>query len=252
MFKKILTSVLAASMLLMACSCGTGKNDSGDKVYVVATDTTFAPFEFQDGNDFVGIDMDLLKAIAEDQGFEYKIDVLGFNAAVQALEVGQCDAVIAGMSINEDRQKKFDFTEPYFDSGVVMAIAENNDEIKSYEDLKGKNVAVKTGTEGYAFASKIKDTYGFNLVTFDDSANMYEDVKIGNTAALFEDYPVVGYAITQGVGLKLVTDMEQGSSYGIAVKKGENAELLKMLNDGLADIKANGKYDEIINKYISK
>ncbi len=156
------------------------------------------------------------------------------------------------MSINEDRQKKFDFTEPYFDSGVVMAIAENNDEIKSYEDLKGKNVAVKTGTEGYAFASKIKDTYGFNLVTFDDSANMYEDVKIGNTAALFEDYPVVGYAITQGVGLKLVTDKEQGSSYGIAVKKGENAELLKMLNDGLADIKANGKYDEIINKYISK
>lgn len=239
-------------MLLMACSCGTDKKDSGDKVYVVATDTTFAPFEFQDGNDFVGIDMDLLKAIAEDQGFEYKIDVLGFNAAVQALEVGQCDAVIAGMSINEDRQKKFDFTEPYFDSGVVMAIAESNDEIKSYEDLKGKNVAVKTGTEGYAFASKIKDTYGFNLVTFDDSANMYEDVKIGNTAALFEDYPVVGYAITQGVGLKLVTDKEQGSSYGIAVKKGENAELLKMLNDGLADIKANGKYDEIINKYISK
>ena len=133
-----------------------------------------------------------------------------------------------------------------------MAIAENNDEIKSYEDLKGKNVAVKTGTEGYEFASKIKDTYGFNLVTFDDSANMYEDVKIGNTAALFEDYPVVGYAITQGVGLKLVTDKEQGSSYGIAVKKGENAELLKMLNDGLADIKANGKYYEIINKYISK
>ena len=136
MFKKILTSVLAASMLLMACSCGTGKKDSGDKVYVVATDTTFAPFEFQDGNDFVGIDMDLLKAIAEDQGFEYKIDVLGFNAAVQALEVGQCDAVIAGMSITEDRQKKFDFTEPYFDSGVVMAIAESNDEIKSYEDYE--------------------------------------------------------------------------------------------------------------------
>lgn len=252
MFKKILTSVMAAAMLIMACSCGAGNKDSGDKVYVVATDTTFAPFEFQDGNDFVGIDMDLLKAIAEDQGFEYKIDVLGFNAAVQALEVGQCDAVIAGMSINEDRKKKFDFTEPYFDSGVVMAIAEGNNDIKSYEDLKGKNVAAKTGTEGYEFASKIKDTYGFNLVTFDDSANMYEDVKIGNSVALFEDYPVIGYAITQGIGLKLVTEKEQGSSYGIAVKKGENAELLKMLNDGLADIRANGKYDEIINKYISK
>lgn len=252
MFKKILTAALAAAMLISAASCAGGSKDSGDKVYVVATDTTFAPFEFQDGNDFVGIDMDLLKAIAEDQGFEYKIDVLGFNAAVQALEVGQCDAVIAGMSINEDRKLKFDFTEPYFDSGVVMAIAKDNDEIKSYEDLKGKNVAVKTGTEGYEFANKIKDTYGFNMITFDDSANMYEDVKIGNSVALFEDYPVIGYAITQNVGLKLVTEKEQGSSYGIAVKKGENAELLKMLNDGLANVKANGKYDEIIDRYISE
>lgn len=253
MIKKILTSVIAGMMIVAAAGCGGGNEaPSGEKVYVVATDTTFAPFEFQDGNDFVGIDMDLLAAIAEDQGFEYKIDVLGFNAAVQALEVGQCDAVIAGMSITDARKEKFDFTEPYFDSGVVMAIAKDNNDITSYEDLKGKNVAVKTGTEGYTFAESVKDKYGFNLVTFDDSANMYEDVKIGNSAALFEDYPVVGYAISQDVGLKIVTEKEQGSSYGIAVKKGENAELLKMLNDGLANVKENGKYDEIIDKYIAE
>ncbi len=251
MFKKILTSVLAGMMLLGMFGCGTNVDD-GEKVYVVATDTTFAPFEFQDGKDFVGIDMDLLKAIAEDQGFEYKIDVLGFNAAVQALEVGQCDAVIAGMSITDERKEKFDFTEPYFDSGVVMAIAKDNEEIKSYEDLKGKNVAVKTGTEGYTFAEANKDKYGFNMVTFDDSANMYEEVKIGNAVACFEDYPVVGYAISQDIGLKIVTEKEQGSSYGIAVKKGENAELLDMMNKGLANVRANGKYDEIINKYISE
>ncbi len=251
MFKKILTSVLAGMMLLGMFGCGTNVDD-GEKVYVVATDTTFAPFEFQDGKDFVGIDMDLLKAIAEDQGFEYKIDVLGFNAAVQALEVGQCDAGSAGMSVTDERKEKFDFTEPYFDSGVVMAIAKDNEEIKSYEDLKGKNVAVKTGTEGYTFAEANKDKYGFNMVTFDDSANMYEEVKIGNAVACFEDYPVVGYAISQDIGLKIVTEKEQGSSYGIAVKKGENAELLDMMNKGLANVRANGKYDEIINKYISE
>jgi polar amino acid transport system substrate-binding protein len=253
MLKKVLCGILAGAMLIATAGCGGKTEESeGDKTYVVATDTTFAPFEFQDGNDFVGIDMDLLAAIAEDQGFDYKIDVLGFNAAVQALEVGQCDAVIAGMSITDERKEKFDFTEPYFDAGVVMAVAADNDTIKSYEDLKGKDVAVKTGTEGYTFASSIKDQYGFNLVTFDDSVNMYDDVKIGNTVALFEDYPVVGYAITQGVGLKMVTEKEKGSSYGIAVRKGENAELLKMLNDGLANLKANGKYDEILAKYISE
>lgn len=252
MLKKIFVAVLAGMMLVSAAGCGQQTENDGEKVYVVATDTTFAPFEFQDGSNFVGIDMDLLAAIAEDQGFEYKIDVLGFNAAVQALEVGQCDAVIAGMSITPERQEKFDFTEPYFDSGVVMAVAKDDNVIKSYEDLAGKNVAVKTGTEGYTFADSIKEKYGFNLVTFDDSANMYEDVKIGNSVACFEDYPVVGYAISQGMGLKLVTEKEKGSSYGIAVKKGENAEFLKMLNDGLANVRANGKYDEIINTYISE
>lgn len=238
-------------MLLSVAACGEQPTND-EKVYVVATDTTFAPFEFQRDGEFVGIDMELLAAIAEDQGFEYKLDILGFDAAVQALSVGQCDAVIAGMSITDERKLTFDFTEPYFDSGVVMAITANNEEIKSYEDLAGKTVAAKRGTEGYAFAKANKDKYGYELVVFDDSANMYEDVKIGNSVACFEDYPVVGYAISQNIGLKIVTEKEQGSSYGIAVKKGQNKGLLAMLNAGLANIKASGKYDEIINKYISE
>ena len=110
--------------------------------------------------------MDLLKAIAEDQGFSYEIQVLGFDAAVQSLQAGQSDAVIAGMSITPERQDTFDFSEPYFDSGVVMGIKAGNEEIKSYEDLRGKNVAVKTGTEGSAFAESIKAEYGFTTTYF--------------------------------------------------------------------------------------
>jgi len=222
-----------------------------EKTYTIATDITFAPFEFQDTNgDFVGIDMDLVKAIAEDQGFKYEMKPLGFNAAVQALESKQVDAVIAGMSITDERKLKFDFSDPYFDSGIIMAVNKNNETVSSYKDLKGKRVAVKTGTEGATFAQSIQDKYGFKIVTFDDSANMYEDVKTGNSVAVFDDYPVLAYGIKQGNGLKIVTNKEAGNSYGFAVSKGENAELLKMFNDGLTNLKASGKYQDIMDKYL--
>ncbi|WP_241433603.1 amino acid ABC transporter substrate-binding protein/permease [Listeria floridensis] len=221
------------------------------KHYEIATDETFAPFEFQNSKgDLIGIDMDILKAIAKDQGFTYTVKPMGFNAAVQALEGGQVDGVIAGMSITDERKNKFDFSEPYFDSGVVMAIKKDNNSIKSYEDLKGKKVAVKTGTEGYAFAEKNKDKYGYTLVPFDDSASMYEDVKGGNSAACFDDYPVLAYGVKQGNGLKIVTEKESGGQYGFAVKKGENKELREAFNKGLVNIKNSGEYEKILDEYI--
>lgn len=264
LFKKVCVMAMAFTMVMGLAACGgsdAGSTDNAEgekapaeeKTYIIATDTTFAPFEFQnDAGDYVGIDLDLLAAIAEDQGFAYELNPLGFNAAVQALEAGQADGVIAGMSITEERQQKFDFSEPYFDSGVVMGVAAKNEDIKSYEDLAGKSVAIKIGTEGAAFAESIKDQYGFKTVTFDDSSAMYMDVMVGNSAACFEDYPVMGYAIVQGVELKMVTDMEKGSSYGFAVAKDNNAELLEMFNKGLANLKENGKYQEILDTYIMK
>lgn len=271
-FKTLAAGALALAMVFSLAACGsTGSSSAAQstpagstaasstasqgekKTYIIATDTTFAPFEFEDesGNK-VGIDMDLIKAIAADQGFEVEIQALGFNAALQALQSDQCDGVIAGMSITDARKETFDFSEPYFDSGVVMGIAKDNDTVKSYDDLKGKTVAVKTGTEGADFAESIKDQYGFTLTYFDESANMYEDVKAGNSVACFEDYPVLGYGVTQNNGLKIVTEKEQGSSYGFAVNKGKNAELLAMFNKGLENLKANGKYQEILDTYIAK
>ncbi len=256
LFKKFTAAAMAMTMVFGLAACGGGAEApaEGDaKTYVIATDTTFAPFEFQnDAGEYVGIDIELLAAIAEDQGFEYELQTLGFNAAVQALEAGQADGVIAGMSITEERKAKFDFSEAYFDSGVVMGIAADNEEIKSYEDLAGKKVAVKIGTEGQTFAESIKEQYGFETVTFDDSSAMYLDVKVGNSVACFEDYPVMGYGITQNNGLKMVTEKEQGSSYGFAVGKDQNAELLEMFNTGLANLKESGKYQEILDTYIQE
>lgn len=251
--KKLLSMalILLLSLSLLA-ACGGGEAVEEATVYNIATDTTFAPFEFQnEAGDFVGIDIEILAAIAEDQGFEYELNPLGFSAAVAALESNQTDAVIAGMSITDERLLKYDFSAPYYDSGVVMAVAGNNEGIASYEDLANKKVAVKTGTEGASFAESIASEFGFEVVYFDESPFMYEDVKTGNSSACFEDYPVMGYGISQGNGLKMVTDMEKGSSYGFAVLKDKNTELLEMFDAGLENIKANGKYQEIINTYIA-
>jgi polar amino acid transport system substrate-binding protein len=223
------------------------------ETYTIATDTTFAPFEFQDKQgEFVGIDMDLIRAIGEDQGFTVDIKPLGFDAALQAVQANQVNGVIAGMGINDERRKVFDFSEPYFESGIQMGILKDNDEIKSYEDLRGKRVAVKNGTQGSEFANSIKDRYGFQVVSFADSSTMFDEVKTGNSQAVFEDYPVLLYGIAQGNGFKTVTPKEAPTGYGFAVNKGQNAELLQKFNEGLKNLKESGEYDKIVNTYLGE
>ncbi|MDN5290505.1 MAG: glutamine transport system substrate-binding protein, partial [Anaerophaga sp.] len=168
----LLLMVVAMVVSLSACSSDSS-TASDEKSYVIATDTTFKPFEFENENgQQVGIDIDLLAAIAEDQGFAYELKVVGFDAALGEVSTGQSDGMIAGMSITDERKDVFDFSDPYFDSGVVMGISADNDTITSYADLAGQRVAVKNGTEGAAFADSIKDQYGFEVISFPDSANM--------------------------------------------------------------------------------
>ena len=243
---------------LMLAACGGGSSESaasGATVYKIATDTTFAPFEYAEADGtYVGIDIELLASIAADQGFEYELQPLGFDAALQAVQASQADGVIAGMSITEERKKIFDFSQPYYDS-TVCAAAKAGGDIKSLDALKGKTVAVKTGTMSESWANSLAEQYGFTTVAFDTSDVMYQDVAAGNTACCFEDTPVMSYAISTGnVALELIAEAEADSEfatpYGFAVNKGENAELLKMFDAGLANIKSNGTYDQIVSKYV--
>ncbi|GAA2950782.1 amino acid ABC transporter substrate-binding protein/permease [Glutamicibacter bergerei] len=227
-------------------------NESVDgQTYVVGTDTTFAPFEFRKDGKLTGIDMDLLNTIAKDQGFNVEIRSLGFSAALQALSSNQVDGVIAGMSITDERKEIYDFSEPYFESGIQMAVDRDDEAVKGYEDLKGKTVVAKTGSEGETYAKSIANEYGFKVKSLDQSATMYESVKAGSAVAVFDDYPVLAYGIAQNNGLKTVTDKVPGGSYGFAVNKGENTALLAAFNDGLAELKANGEYDKILNTYLA-
>lgn len=222
---------------------------ASEKTYTIDTDVTFPPFVYANTeNKYVGIDLDLLRAIAKEEGFKVKIRPVGFNAAVQSVSAGQADGMIAGMSITEERKQKFDFSDPYYSAGIVMAVKDGSG-IKDLSELKGKKVAVKTGTAGADYANSLKDKYGFEIVTFDDSDGVYNDVINGNSAACFEDSAVMYYAIKNGLDLKVVTKPANTTETGFAVKKGQNQELLKMFNEGLAKLKANGEYDKIIKKY---
>ena len=229
------------------------KNDSVEgKTFTIATDTTFAPFVFREPGtgEMTGIDMELLYAIAEDQGFKVNLKSLGFQAAVSSLTSGQADGVIAGMGVTDERKKIFDFSDAYYESGSVMAIDEKNDDVKGYEDLKGKTVVAKGGSEGERAAKKLAKEYGFKIKPLDQSAAMVQSVKNGSAVGVFDDDPVLRYGITQGSGLKIVTPKIPGGDYAFAVKKGQNQDLLKAFNRGLANLKSSGEYQKIMNKYL--
>ncbi|MBB2182448.1 transporter substrate-binding domain-containing protein [Lachnospiraceae bacterium MD1] len=252
----VLCTVLLASALLTGCGTKDKKDTNkaaSDKKWIVATDTVFKPFEYtNENNDFVGIDVDLLAAIAEDQGFQYELQSLGWDAAVAAVQAGQADAIMAGATIKQERiDSGWIFSDGYFDATQTFVVAADSD-ITSFEDLRGKNVAVKNATAGADFANSLKDEYGFTVTVFEDSPTMYQDVILGNSAACVEDTPIMAASIKEGdLKLKIPEGMEsEGAPYGFAIMDKADQELLDMFNAGLANIKANGTYDEILNKYL--
>lgn len=222
-----------------------------DKIYKIASDLTFAPFEFQNKNHkYVGIDVDILEAIAKEENFKYEMNFIGFQAAIDQVQAGQADAMIAGMSITDERKKSFDFSDSYFTANATIAVKKNNTTIKSYKDLKGKQIGVKNGTASYDFLQANEKKYGYSIKVFDAADTMYESLNSGSVAAIMDDEPVIKYAIVQGKNFKTPIEPEKIGEYGFGVKKGSNPELIKMFNSGLKKIKENGKYDKIIANYM--
>ncbi|EMF0100297.1 amino acid ABC transporter substrate-binding protein/permease [Enterococcus hirae] len=222
------------------------------ETYVIASDSAFAPFEFQNAEGkYEGIDVGLMEAISKLQGFNLRMDYRGFSAALQALESGQADGMIAGMTVTDERKKSYDFSDPYFESGIQIAVKKGDNSIKSYEDLKGKTVGAKVGTESADFLNAHEDQYGYTIKYFDSADQLYDGLRVGAIDAMMDDYPVIGYAIKNNQQLETPIAKESGGKYAFAVKKGQNPELLQMFNEGLKELKRTGEYDKIINKYIS-
>ncbi|WP_220741147.1 ABC transporter substrate-binding protein/permease [Leuconostoc miyukkimchii] len=220
--------------------------------YIITTDATYPPFDFQDkNNQYTGIDQEILKTIAKRQNFTYTLKPMSFNAATQSVSSGQADGVIAGMSITDERKAVFDFGTPYYRSGIGWAVKKDSN-IKSLKDLKGKTVALKTGTSGVDYALSIQKKYGFKVTYFNDSDTLYNDVINDNAQATFGDLPVIQYAVKNGTQLKVMNPKSpiQAGWYGFGVQKGKNAKLLADFNKGFASIKEDGTYDKIVAKYL--
>lgn len=256
--KKLLALLLCVAMtatVFVGCGNKESKDTESKKKYIIATDTVFKPFEYtNDNGEFVGIDVDLLAAIAEDQGFEYELKSLGWDAAIAACQAKQADGMIAGASIDQKRiDSGWIFSDGYFNATQSMAVAKNSD-IKSFDDIKGKTVAAKTGTKGSEYAESIKDKYSLKITYFEDSPTMYQAVTGGQCVACFEDTPIMAASIKEGdLDLQIVEGTaNDGSPYGFAVFSKDKQELIDMFNEGLANIKKNGKYDEIIAKYLGE
>ncbi|MBM7643312.1 ABC transporter substrate-binding protein/permease [Streptococcus loxodontisalivarius] len=219
--------------------------------YTIASDTSFAPFEYQnDSGKYVGFDMELLKAIAKQQGFNIKISNVGFDAALNAVQSSQADGVIAGMTITSEREKTFNFSDPYYTTNIILAVKEGSS-ISSYDDLKGKTVGAKNGSSSYTWLEENADKYGYTLKAFDDGSTMYDSLNSGSVDAIMDDEAVLAYAISQGRNFETPIEGEASGTVGFAVKAGTNPELIEMFNNGLAALKADGTYDELVEKYLT-
>ena len=270
--KKLLAFGLASAMALSLAACGgasstaasseaadttasseAASTEATGKTWVIATDTVFKPFEYTDASgNFVGIDVDIVAAIAEDQGFDYEMKSLGWDASIAACQSGQADGMIAGASITDERKAAgWTFSDGYYDSNQTLTVPADSD-ITGFADLSGKDVAVKTGTQGASYAESLKDEYGFTITYFEDSPTMYQAVLGGQCVGCFEDTPIMKASIKDGdLALKVLDDTASDAApYGFAIFSEDSQELLDMFNKGLADIKENGKYDEILAKYL--
>ena len=271
--KKILALVLVAVFAVgMLAACG-GSNGgdapagsgavtpagsgaatpAGEKHFIVATDKGFSPFEFEDENgNIVGIDMDILAAIAEDQGFTYDLHYVGWDAAIAECQAGQADGMIAGASITQERKDNgWIFSDGYYDATQGMAVAADST-IASIQDLAGKTVVVKNGTMSDQYATALSEEIGFTVTRVSTSPDMYQQVMGGQAAACFDDTPILKYSIKAGdLTMKYVDGTENDpASYGMAIFNPDNQELIDLFNAGLKNIKENGTYDEIIGKYL--
>ena len=246
--KKLVALMLCAAMLL--CVGAAMAED-----YAIATDTAFRPFEYTDENGaLVGIDVEILAAIAADQGFTYTIEPLGWDGSIAACQAGQKDGMIAAASITEERKAEgWIFSEGYFNGTQSLAIAEGTP-IKGFEDLKDHTVAVKGGTLSEDYANSLAEQYGFKVQTFGSTLAVFMAVTGGQCAACFDDTPVIeDYIRNGGVFLELVDGTaNEGTEYGFVVFSADKQELVDKFNAGLANIKASGAYDEILAKYLSE
>lgn len=240
MFRKFCFLFLTALALAAPLASARAEN------LIVATDTAFVPFEFKQGENYVGFDIDLWDAIAKELGLTYTLQPMDFNGIIPALQTKQVDVALAGITIKPERQKVIDFSDGYYDSGLLLMVPADS-AIKTSADLAGKLLAVKTGTAAVDYA---KEHFAqTELRQFPNIDNAYLELQTGRVDAAMHDTPnVLYYVATAGQGkVKAVGEQMMTHQYGIGFPKG--SDLVAKVNGALAKMKADGRYDAIYKKW---
>lgn len=243
----VLTALVIASLVLPACGPKPAATEAPLTV-VVGTDATWPPFENTDeqGN-IVGFDIDLMNAIAAEEGFQVQFVNVAWDSLLAGMATCQYDAAISAMTITEERKQSFDFSDPYFAAGQVVAVRIDDTTINSKDDLSGKTIGVQLGTTGDIEAQKIA---GATVKSYDGIALAFQDLLNGQVDAVIADNPLaVGYVGVNPDKLKIVGEAFTDEYYGIAVCKNK-PELVTLFNEGLAKVEAKGVIDELTTKWL--
>ncbi|ACS86173.1 glutamine ABC transporter substrate-binding protein GlnH [Musicola paradisiaca] len=240
-------SLFKASVAALALAFSISSH-AAEKPLLVATDTAFVPFEFKQGDKYVGFDIDLWDAIAKQLNLTYTLKPMDFSGIIPALQTRNVDLALAGITITEERKRAIDFSEGYYNSGLLVMVRSENQEIKSEADLAGKVVAVKSGTGSVDYAKANIKTK--ELRQFPNIDNAYLELGTHRADAVLHDTPNILYFIkTAGNGkFKAVGDSIKAQQYGIAFPKGSD-DLREKVNGALKTLRDNGTYAEIYKKW---
>lgn len=233
--------------LIAACGTDEASGDGDGETYTVATDSNFQPFEYKnpDTGEMEGFDIELIEAIAEESGFNVEFETMEFDGLLASMRTSKNDIGIAGISITEERKEFIDFSDKYYDSGLILAVPVDSD-IESIDDVDGLTVGARQGSTSNDY---LKDNTDAEVEAYPEIVTAYMDLERGRLDAVLYDLPNVQYYISENASdkLKTVGDVMEGQPYGIALPKG--SDLVDPVNEGLAAIKENGTYAEIYEKW---
>jgi polar amino acid transport system substrate-binding protein len=251
--KKIISSILA-TLLLSCCftGCGsTGKENNDLNLVengklIMSTNAEFPPYEMTDDNgSFVGIDIEIAQAIAKELGLELVIDDMGFDAAMLAVQNGQSDICMAGLTVDEDRLKVMDFSVSYATGKQVIIVKDNSD--VTLDNLGEKLIGTQKATTSNIYCT---DDYGEDhVVAYDSSITAVQALINGQVDCVVVDSAPAEELVKANPGLKILETEYVTENYAIAVDKG-NTALLDAVNTALQKLMDNGTVQAIIDKYI--
>ncbi|NLK21887.1 MAG: basic amino acid ABC transporter substrate-binding protein [Epulopiscium sp.] len=247
--KKIISFILTIVVLVGLVGCGkkidTLKNITQKGVIVMGTNAEFPPFEYREGDTVAGFDVEIAKRVAKKLGVELQIEDMLFDGLIPALQAGKIDFIAAGMSVDEERKKNVDFSSGYYEASQVIVTMKDNTEIKGPEELKNKKIGVQLGTTGDKEAQTIE---GAEVVQFNAAFAAIMDLQNGKVDAVVLDSEPARNFSSQNDKIQILPLELTQEEYAIAARKGDQG-LIDTINIVLEEMKANGEYDELVEKY---